>query len=610
MKMMKSKTKAFIAFVMVLLRMMSMALLAFVGMAPVPSSLPLSLSSSSHMTFVVAAEDSTTAATTAPPSMSMLTNAILQSFLDDFIAMINGEIPIYEQTGYEQTFDDFFLNQIPLSSYEEIILDLQMVTSPSATWDVIDVVSDQGSVAVVLIAPTAIEIDIDADQQEAEQEVEPQFYITLALNPQSQRLNGLLIQPSEEPTLDNAPTSVQDAADRLNQLAQNFQYVIADPDDGCSVRKGQRETELAPIGSMFKLWVLGSVVDAINFNITNSQQPITWDTEMVVTDTDRSLPSGIVQADDIDNPPNRTVRQLAELMISISDNTATDMLIRLVGGRPTIEQTLYDYGHSDPTRNIPFLKTKDLFVLKLDGAQGDGKPGQLGQVYINDTTTADERREILQMIDNHTLSSDYNLDILTAWSGGPIAIEDIEWFASPVDVCRVMAKLVEDDEASRILAINPGIRDSGGIWSYVGFKGGSEPGVLGLSWYVVPNTTADGNGINALPGPLVVSGMLWDPDNIIVDETQATLLMGALRDLVSTSEIVGSDEDAPTGLSSMDPTTSDDSEPSSTPQDTLPSSPPSSMTSASTSASSYQSQSNISWASTGILYFFSLMAMN
>ncbi|MEO5769752.1 MAG: hypothetical protein ABIS92_15470, partial [Polyangia bacterium] len=33
-----------------------------------------------------------------------------------------------------------------------------------------------------------------------------------------------------------------------------------------------------------------------------------------------------------------------------------------------------------------------------------------------------------------------------------------------------------------ILAANPGIGDASGAFSYIGFKGGSEPGVLNVTW--------------------------------------------------------------------------------------------------------------------------------
>src|SRR3546814_20739954 len=61
----------------------------------------------------------------------------------------------------------------------------------------------------------------------------------------------------------------------------------------------------------------------------------------------------------------------------------------------------------------------------------------------------------------------------------------IEWYASPADLARVMDWLRRHTEtgpaaeARRILGLNPGIpADAASHWAYVGYKGGSEPGVL------------------------------------------------------------------------------------------------------------------------------------
>jgi len=65
---------------------------------------------------------------------------------------------------------------------------------------------------------------------------------------------------------------------------------------------------------------------------------------------------------------------------------------------------------------------------------------------------------------------------------------DIEWFASPEDLCGVLATLgarASFEPASqllKILGLSSGIAFDGSQWSYAGFKGGSEPGVLNASW--------------------------------------------------------------------------------------------------------------------------------
>src|SRR6185503_2984080 len=64
---------------------------------------------------------------------------------------------------------------------------------------------------------------------------------------------------------------------------------------------------------------------------------------------------------------------------------------------------------------------------------------------------------------------------------------DVEWYASPADLVRTMDWLRREgsDTARAILAINGGVgAELRGQLAYAGFKGGSEPGVISLSWLV------------------------------------------------------------------------------------------------------------------------------
>src|SRR3546814_9187674 len=58
-----------------------------------------------------------------------------------------------------------------------------------------------------------------------------------------------------------------------------------------------------------------------------------------------------------------TLQSLANWMISVSDNSAADTLIHLLG-RESIEARMVAAGHSTPSRNIPFLTTVEAFALK------------------------------------------------------------------------------------------------------------------------------------------------------------------------------------------------------------------------------------------------------
>jgi hypothetical protein len=84
-------------------------------------------------------------------------------------------------------------------------------------------------------------------------------------------------------------------------------------------------------------------------------------------------------------------------------------------------------------------------------------------------------------------------EVNAAFAKGPKAI-DIEWFASPADLAKLFAHMrrTADPKAFDILAINPsatpGIKAN---WAYIGFKGGSEPGVLNLTWLLTDKAGKD-----------------------------------------------------------------------------------------------------------------------
>ena len=67
-------------------------------------------------------------------------------------------------------------------------------------------------------------------------------------------------------------------------------------------------------------------------------------------------------------------------------------------------------------------------------------------------------------------------------------IDAIEWFAAPDDLCRLMVALKGHADATatapvgEILSMNPGLPDQAGAYKYIGFKGGSEPGVMNMTW--------------------------------------------------------------------------------------------------------------------------------
>jgi len=71
-----------------------------------------------------------------------------------------------------------------------------------------------------------------------------------------------------------------------------------------------------------------------------------------------------------------------------------------------------------------------------------------------------------------------------ALGGPPKAIDSLEWFASTDDMVRVMEWLRSngDPETLAILAINPGIGSAASHFAYLGYKGGSETGVIAMTF--------------------------------------------------------------------------------------------------------------------------------
>jgi hypothetical protein len=112
----------------------------------------------------------------------------------------------------------------------------------------------------------------------------------------------------------------------------------------------------APLGSAFKLYVLDALGDAV------AAGKIRWDQPLTVTAQLKGLPPGELQTE-----PDGTrvsVLDAAGKMISLSDNTAADMLINLLG-RSAVEASLTSTGMASPAMNLPFLTTREIYVFKL-----------------------------------------------------------------------------------------------------------------------------------------------------------------------------------------------------------------------------------------------------
>lgn len=286
------------------------------------------------------------------------------------------------------------------------------------------------------------------------------------------RIAGLWF--GEPPAERAGATSWDGLLDEVNGLAGQVSLFVARVDDGActpvdGLPNGSAAGEPLPIGSMVKLYVLAAVVSAI------ADGELAWTDEVTVTDAMRSLPSGRLQ----DEPDGTTVsvREAAELMISISDNTATDLLIAEVG-RDRVEQAFTELGMADPGPNVPLMTTRELFHLGWGG----------GPELREEWARADEeqRRALLAAVPDGPPTVD-----VRALLADPVWEHGLDWFATGADLCAAhvglqqLARTSAGGPVPEILALNPGVRVDEERWSSVAFKGGSAPGTMGGAWYAV-----------------------------------------------------------------------------------------------------------------------------
>lgn len=280
-------------------------------------------------------------------------------------------------------------------------------------------------------------------------------------------------------------------------------FAVARLDGTAATLAEHNATRSYAIGSAFKLYVLAEAMRAVAAGERR------WDD--IVPLSRKSLPSGFLQAWPTGSP--LTLHSLAALMISQSDNSATDTLIAALG-RDKIEAMVATAGHAEPKRNIPFLETNELFLLK-----GRGGTALLTQWIAADTAGRRALLSEIGKVDRKTF--DYG-----SFSGPPRAIDTVEWFASPNDVARALDWIRRNDRDGTglaLLAINPGIGPAAAAeYGYLGFKGGSETGVVNLSFLVRSKVGAW----------YAVTGS-WNDPAAAVDEARFVGLMSRLVSLAA-----------------------------------------------------------------------------
>ncbi len=244
--------------------------------------------------------------------------------------------------------------------------------------------------------------------------------------------------------------------------------------DGSIVEKSTLNGEQQyAIASTFKLYVLAELASQIESGRRKWSDVVPLNQRSYSSSATQNWPQGTPV----------TLQTLATWMISVSDNAATDVLVRVLG-REAIEERLASIGHSDPDKALPLLTTVEAFALKSNPTL---------RSRFEKASEAQQR----DMLDSEAANLTYEKIDTSQLGSGPVAINSIEWFASPSDLALLLNHIrrMGSNTALDIMAVNKGIAPATAAkWKYLGYKGGSEAGVISMSflaqskagdWYAV-----------------------------------------------------------------------------------------------------------------------------
>lgn len=361
--------------------------------------------------------------------------------IEDKINFICSQISTKPNFKYEDYFSKTFVNKVKIE-------DLISIFS--------NIYNDSGSCTeATLITPSKFILKTQlADQR---------FIITLD---EKNLINGLQYLGRSEPSV--KISDKQSILNEFNKLGGISSLIIKDFSKSSPLLEINSNARIA-LGSEFKLYIL----HYLNQQILNSK--LNWSDKLKIQEEIKSLPSGILQ--NYPDGTELTLNQIASLMIAISDNTATDHLINFLS-KENIESSMIGF-NSYLDENTPLLSTMDMFRFRtLDSTQVNK--------YMN--LPVKQKRIYLESL-KHELSRNDVATKLANWDQ-PKDIQKVEWFANVNDICSVVQDIqtqaVSNSAILDILSNNVPfvwIEDNPSF-EYIGYKGGSEPGVLTMTFLV------------------------------------------------------------------------------------------------------------------------------
>jgi beta-lactamase class A len=286
------------------------------------------------------------------------------------------------------------------------------------------------------------------------------------------KIAGLFFSPPRKKI-----ASLEDAIAQFKALPGKVSVLVQ---EGNTSHASLNPTTSLGVASAFKL----AVLDVLKSQI--AAQKLTWQTIVPLQSQYKSLPSGRLQT--WPDGSYLTVQTLATMMISESDNTATDHLIHLVG-RENIEAIA--------PQNKPLLMTREFFQFQAKANQSLLERYRKGNLQ--------EKRSILTELAKQPLAKAREFE-----ETQPNAL-DLECFFTPAQLCQLMERVSD----LPLMSINPGAA-SPQDWQKITFKGGSGPGVLNLT-----------TGVQAKNGRHYCVVATWNREGP-VDEVKFMSLYGGL----------------------------------------------------------------------------------
>lgn len=234
--------------------------------------------------------------------------------------------------------------------------------------------------------------------------------------------------------------TLKDLLQKLPRFAERSSYLLTKNGE---IVASHAPSEKLAVGSAFKLFVL----DALAMKVEAGE--IEWSSVLTLNKFHKSLPSGTLHT--WPDGHHVTVETAAALMISISGNTATDLLMSQL---PLAQLEKI-------SEQVPFLTTRQFFQLKASDEEASE--------YLSGGLS--EKRRILAELGGRPAPDPG--DVNNGYQHG------LEWYTAVPSLCKVISKVRD----LPVFKINPG-QAKPADWKTIAFKGGSETGVLNLTYHL------------------------------------------------------------------------------------------------------------------------------